>query len=155
MWKRVLSVLGFIVFLAVAQIVGNLGNEVAKANLSSSQPTQQYIDAKFYEFFKKAAEQLNRRGPVMVDQETRWDRSVAGPGARLTFFYSFPKYSARDIDRSWLLEILQPDIKKKACGNQEMKSSLQHGGTYVYVYSGNDGIEIARFAVDRSACSGY
>lgn len=153
MWKIVLSVLGFIVFIAVAHIVGNVGKEVVKAHLSSSQPTQQQIDAKIYEAFKKAAEQLNRRGPVMVDQETRWDRSVAGPGARLTFFYSFPKYSARDIDRSWLLETLQPDIKKSVCGNQEMKSSLQHGGTYVYVYSGNDGIEIARFEVNRYACS--
>lgn len=152
MWKKLLSVFGFIAVLIAAAIGGGIGKEVGKAAFSPSRPTQQQVDEKLYEGFNKAAEQSNRRGPVMVDQDTRWDRSVAGPGARLTYLYSFPKYSSRDIQREWLLTNVQSEVKKGVCGSKEMKPSLQYGGTYVYAYSGNDGIEIARFEINRNDC---
>jgi hypothetical protein len=73
------------------------------------------------EGFTKAAEQINNRGPIMVDQETRLDKSVAGPGARLTYFYSLPKYSSEDINRKLLLASLEPAIKKQV---MELKSHV-------------------------------
>ena len=154
MWKKILSVLGFIVVLIAGSIGGQLGKEVGKTAFSSSKPTQQQLEEKLLEGFAKAAEQANARGPVMMDQDTRWDKSVAGPGARLTYFYSFPKYSSRDIERGWLLANLQPEVRKGVCGSKEMKPSLQYGGTYVYSYTGNDGVEIARFELNKHDC-GY
>ncbi|MEF8697777.1 MAG: hypothetical protein V5B36_14430 [Candidatus Accumulibacter sp. UW25] len=152
MWKKVVSVLGFVVVLIAAGIGGQIGKEVGKAAFAPSNPTQQQIEVRLLEGFTKAAEQANARGPVMVDQDTRWDKSVAGPGARLTYFYSFPKYSSRDIDRGWLLTSLQPEVRKGVCGSKEMKPSLQYGGTYVYAYNGNDGVEIARFEINNQEC---
>ena len=149
MLKKLLSVLGFIAIL----IAGGIGKQIGKAAFSPSQPSAQQIEEELNEGFTKAAEQSNRRGPIMVDQNIRWDRSVAGPGARLTYFYSFPKYSSRDIARDWLLANLQPDIKKSVCASKEMKPSLQYGGTYVYTYSGNDGMEIARFEINKNDCN--
>jgi hypothetical protein len=99
MWKKILSVIGFIVVLIAASIGGQIGKEVGKASFTTSKPTQQQIEEKLLEGFTKAAEQTNARGPVMVDQDTRWDKSVAGPCARLTYFYSFPSYLSRDIER--------------------------------------------------------
>jgi len=154
MWKKILTVLGFIVVLIAAGIGGQIGKEVGKAAFSPSKPTQQQIEEKLLEGFAKAAELANARGPVMVDQDTRWDKSVAGPGARLTYFYSFPKYSSRDIERAWLLANLQPEVRKGVCGSKEMKPSLQYGGTYVYSYTGNDRVEIARFELSKHDC-GY
>jgi hypothetical protein len=29
----------------------------------------------------------------------------------------------------------------------------QYGGTYVYTYSGNDGVEIARFEINKNDCN--
>ena len=112
MWKKILSVVGFIVVLIAASLGGQIGKEVGKRAFTPSKPTQQQIDEKLLEGFTNAAAQANARGSVMVDQDTRWDRSVAGPGPRLTYFYSFPKYSSQDIEHGWLLAHLQPVIKK-------------------------------------------
>lgn len=154
MWKKILSVFGFIVVLIAASIGGQIGKEVGKTAFSSSKPTQQQLEEKLLEGFAKAAEQTNARVPIMVDQDTQLDKSVAGPGARLTYFYSFPKYSSHDIERGWLLANLQPKVRNSVCGSKEMKPSLQYGGTYVYSYKGNDGVEIARFELSKNDC-GY
>lgn len=152
MWKTILSVLGFIIVLIAASIGGQIGKEVGKFSFSRSKPTQQEIEEALSEGLAKGAEQANARGSVMVDEVTRWDKTVAGPGARLTYFYSFPEYSSRDIERDRLLGNVQPEVRKGVCGSKEMKLSLQYGGTYVYSYTGNDGVEIARFDVDRYDC---
>jgi hypothetical protein len=153
MLKKLLSVLGFIAILIAGAIGGGIGKQVGKAAFSPPQINSQQIEEELNEGFTKAAEQSNRRGPVMFDQDTRWDRSLAGPGARLTYFYSFPKYSSHDIERSWLLANLQPQVKKGVCSSKEMKPSLQYGGTYAYVYSGNDGVEIAHFEINKNDCN--
>lgn len=154
MWKKLFPVLGFIAILIAGAIGGGIGKQVGKVAFSFSEPTKKQIDEKLYEGFSIVAEQSNKRGPIMVDQDTRWDRSVAGPGARLTYFYSFPNHSSRDISRTWLLANLQPVVREGVCASKEMKPSLQYGGTYVYAYSGNDNVEIARFEVSKSDC-GY
>lgn len=158
MLKKIFSALGLIAMLIAAvlgvTIVKEFGKSVGNAAASPSKPSAQQIEEKLLEGFAKAAEQANARGPVMVAQDTRWDKSVAGPGARLTYFYSFPKYSSRNIERGWLLANLQPEARKGVCGSKEMKPSLQYGGTYVYSYTGNDGVEIARFELSKHDC-GY
>ena len=153
MLKKILSVLGFIAILIAAAIGGGVGKQVGKAAFSPSHLSAQQIEEKLIEGFTEASEKSNRRGPVMVDQDTRWDRSAVGPGARLTYFYSFPKYSSRDIEQSWLLANLKPGVQKGVCASKEMKPSLQYGATYVYVYSGNDGVEIGRFEMSKNDCN--
>lgn len=151
--KKILSALGFIAILIAAAIGGGIGKQVGKAAFSPSKPSAQQIEEKLIEGFTKAAEQSNRRGPIMVDKDTRWDRSDVGPGARLTYFYSFPNYSSRDIEPGWLLANLKPEVKKGVCASKEMKPSLQYGAIYAYAYSGNDGAEIARFEINKNDCN--
>lgn len=146
------TVFGVAAVLAAAAIGISLAKGVGKDAFSNPPHTQAQIDEQLYEGFSRAAVQLNEKGPVMVDEETRWDRSEAGPGPRLTYFYTFPNYSSDGITREWLLENLQPDITGNVCRNEEMKPSLQYGGTYVYVFAGNDGVEIARFEINRNDC---
>lgn len=150
--KKLLSIFGLIAVLIAAAIGGGIGKEAGKAAFFSSKSTQEQVEAELYEGFSKAAELSNKRGPIMVDQDTRWDKTVAGPGARLTYYYSFPKYSSLDIKRDWLLTNIQPEVKKSVCGSEEMKPSLQYGGAYVYSYIGNDSIEIAKFEINRHDC---
>ncbi len=154
MWQKVLGVLGSIVVLIAMSISGQIGSEVGKAAFAPSKLKRQQVEEKLLEGFTEAARQANARGPIMVDQDTRWDRSVAGPGPRLTYHYSFPHYSSREIDSNWLLSNLKPEVRKGVCSSKEMKLSLQYGGRYVYSYSGNDGAEIARFELSKSDC-GY
>jgi hypothetical protein len=152
MLKKILSILGTILLLFAITIAGQIGRLIGNESSKPPTPTQQEIEKILLEGFTKAAEQANSRGPIMIDEDTRWDKSVAGPDARLTYFYSFPKYSSLDIDRNWLQANLFPEVKRGVCSNASMRSSLQNGGTYVYTYTGNDGIEIYRFELNKNNC---
>ena len=105
-----------------------------------------------YEGFAIAAEQFNHSGPQMVDQETRQDFATAGPGAQITYYYTFINYSSREITSNQLRTNHAPGLKNRICTNESTERVIRAGGTFNYVYRGNDGIEIARFAVNRQSC---
>ena len=157
MWKKVLSALGFIALLFLMAIGGGIGKIIGKSAgdsaFRSSGPTPQQIEEKLIEGFNKAAEQSNRLGPRMVDEDTRWDTTAVGPGARVTYYYSFPNYSSQDITAVWLETNVKSVVKNGVCTSKDMKPSLQYGGTYVYVYRGNDGAEITRFTFSQHDCN--
>jgi len=153
MWRKVMTCLGFLAILIAAAIGGGIGKQIGKDIFALPKPTADQIEEKLIEGFKKAAEQSNKLGPRMVDKDTRWDRTVVGPGARVTYFYSFPNYSSQDITAIWLHENLKPVVRKSLCASKEMRPSLQYGGVYVYSYSGNNGTEITRFEFKQHDCS--
>jgi hypothetical protein len=152
MLKKILSALGFLLILIAGAIGRDVGKHIGDAASRPSRLSPQQIEEKLIEGFTTAAQQINQQVPTMVDNDTRMDRASAGPGARLTYHYTFPKYTSRDIDQNWLLANLQPEVKKNVCANEKMKPSLQYGGIYVYSYAGSDKVEIARFEIDRDDC---
>ena len=149
MWKKILSVLGFIGILIAASIGGLIGKEAGKAAMK---PSSQEVETILVEGFTKAANQYNQRLPMMVDQDTRLDKATVGPGPRAVYHHTFPKYTSRDIDANWLQTNLRSEVMRKVCASADMKKSLQYGGIYVYAYSGSDGVEITRFEIDRNDC---
>ncbi len=153
MWQKLLSVFGFIVVLIAAAIGGGIGKQVGKAAFSPEKPTPQQVQGALAEGLEKAARQINARGSIMVDKDTRMDGASVGPGARLTYHYTFPGYSSRDIDAAWLKTNLQPTVRRSVCTNKDMAPSLKYGATYVYSYSGNDGAKIASFEVSQRDCN--
>lgn len=152
MWKKVLSVLGFIAILIAVSIGGRIGEEVGVAVLSPSKPNPQEAYAKLIEGFTKAANQYNQRLPMMIDQDTRLDKVTVGPGPRAVYHHAFPRYTSRDIDANWIQTNLRPEVVRKVCASADMKKSLQYGGIFAYAYSGGDGVEITRFEIDRNDC---
>jgi len=88
----------------------------------------------------------------MVDENTRMDRATVGPGARITYHYTFPNHNSRNIDLSWLHQNLRPVVINQVCSNKDMGLSLQYGGIYAYSYSGNDGAQIESFEIDQNVC---
>lgn len=141
-----------IVVLTSAFWVGGCDQQSNKAEITSSSFTAEQNKEAIIAGFTKAAEQSNKRGPVMINQDTRWDRTEVGPGARLTYFYSFPSFSAKDAEPGWIEDNVKPDMVKSVCGSAEMKLSLESEASYMYAYSGNDGSEIARFEITKNDC---
>lgn len=156
MIKKLLSILGavigIIVVLIFAGVGGQVGKEVGRAAFSPSKPTEKEIMTKLAEGFKLAAKQINDSAPTMVDEETRMDGASVGPGALLTYHYTFPNYSSRDIESALIQTNVFPSVKRGVCSSKEMKPSLQYGGKYTYSYSGNDGVLIGEFTIDRHDC---
>ena len=150
--KKLLSIIGVIVALIVWAISGQIGREVGKAAFSPSELSQQEIEAKLIEGLEEAARQINQSTPTMIDEDTRMDKVTVGPGVRVTYHYTFPRYSSRDVDTDWLRQNLHPVVMKNVCNNKDMKLSIQYGATYAYSYSGNDGLRISSFTIDRNDC---
>lgn len=90
----------------------------------------------------------------MVNDYTRLDKATIGPGAGITHHFSFPKYSAQDIDSEWVNSNLKPTVKNRVCSSIDMKQALQYGAVYTYAFSGNDGVFIESFQFSRDDC-GY
>jgi hypothetical protein len=150
MQKKTFSILVSIAVFIVAAVVGQqFGKEFIKVVFP---PTQQQLDEKLLEGFTTTAAKINAKAPTMMDRETRLDKAVAGPGARLTYFYSLPNYSSHDLDRNVLFTNIKSGVKKAVCDSEEMKPSLQDGGVYVYAYAGNDGMEMVRFELSKHDC---
>ena len=152
MIKKLVAALTFIVILIAGAIGGQIGKGVGNSLFSPSKPSRQEIHAKLAEGFEVAAKKINDAGATMVDEETRLDKATVGPGALLTYYYTFPNYSSSDIDFNLINTTVLQTVKKGVCASKEMKPSLQYGGKYTYSYTGNDGVHIGGFTIDRADC---
>lgn len=153
MQKKVILVLGLVTIIIVVIIAGTVGTEFGKSLFSSSKSRLTQIEKNIIIAFTIAANQFNKGKPIMVDEVTRWDKMEVGPGIRLTYLYTLLDYSSNELKSRQLLAKVKPEIIKKTCTNKEMKYSMRHGATYVYVYHGNDGIEITRFEINKNDCN--
>lgn len=89
---------------------------------------------------------------MMVDEETRMDRASVGPGILMTYHYTFPNFSSKDVDVEMMTASVFPIIRDGVCNSAEMKPSLQYGGKYAYSYSGNNGVPIMTFVIGKNDC---
>lgn len=152
MSKKVISILGFIALVIAMAIGGQIGREVGKATFSPSKPSSHDIEAKLIEGLSIAAKELNQKCPMMLDEETRIDKVTVGPGARIVYHHTLPKYKSDEIDVNLIRTYLRTEVKQKACSNVKMRESLEYGGIFVYAYYGKDAIEVAQIEIDRSCC---
>jgi len=152
MMKKILSFFGILALLIASILGGGIGKMAGKALVEPNKSTPKQVEQSVVEGFEMAAKELNQNTPTMIDKDTRIDSVSVGPGTRLTYHYTFPRYTSQEIDSSWILTNLRPEVKNKVCNSKEMKLSLQYGGIYIFSYSGNDGNIIASFEIDRNDC---
>jgi len=93
-------------------------------------------------YVQNAATTLNKDAPKMIDEITRLDKAVAGPGNRLTVDVTIVTFKAADIDREvWNTQVL-PNLKKGILGSPLAAVLQQQAGTLTYRYFGSDGVKI-------------
>jgi hypothetical protein len=141
-WLMIILVFGAIFLLTQKYL------NVGKAE--PPKPTPQEVERGLIERFEITAKKINDNAPTMLDENTRLDWASVGPGARLTYHYTLTKYSSEDIDPNSITNNVRPFLKNKVCA--KMEESPQSGGTYVFSYSGNNGVQIASFQFDRNDC---
>lgn len=99
-----------------------------------------------------AADEMNKRVPYMVDEQTRMDRTEVGPDARMTYHLSFPDFDSVRLQTIGVSNELPGLTAKGLCGNESIRPTLEDGVVYSYVYSGNDGVVVSRFEVTAKDC---
>ena len=102
----------------------------------------------------KLSAKYNARLPMMMDKETRWDRSKAGPGLELKYYYTVVNYRADQINSRQIKQHQWNVTKEKVCSARELKTFWKNGVTLKYNYKGKDGRYVMDFAVTPEQC-GY
>jgi hypothetical protein len=98
------------------------------------------------------ASQLNARGPIMVDAETRLRGAEAGPGARLTYRYELVTFNRADMDQRRFVSLKKPELVAAACQRAEVRYLLNQGATLVYLYDDKMGERIADIGLAKGDC---
>ena len=106
------------------------------------------------DFLHQTVNLMNRVLPMMVDGNTRWDSSYAGPGRSLSYNYTLVNYSAANIDGSLFAKNVRVLLKDKVCNEPTIAVFPQEGVLLNFNYYDNTRNLIARVKVEPSDC-GY
>ena len=157
MLKKVLvwvfAAIGFIVVIVAGQVGKEVGKSAGNAAVPVQvQPTEQQIDVAMMKDLSKAAAEINKKGAVMQDENSRMDGATVGPGRRLTYNFSLVNFLASDLEPNWLRQIQAPLLKSRVCGNKAMVSSMRYGVVYAYSYRDKGGLPIGVVEIKPSDC---
>jgi len=153
MWKKILIITAVAVVLFGVIFSGQISKKYQSVKSQYAHAFHEAINNKLYDGFKKTADQFNKRGPIMVSKNLRLDKTEAGPGARIAYFYTFTNNTSHDFKPAELKTTLGTKLAELLCKNDKVKPTLNLGADYIYVYSGNDGLEIMRIDINKDKCS--
>ena len=145
-WK----VLGVIGVLILAAIASGIGKEVGRSAVKKYASDRN--DGAVEEALRQAAGQINRGLPMMVDQYTRMDSTVPGPGKKLTYLYTLVSVNSADVSQQQLQDALGTSVRNGVCTNRDMQFLVNSGVQFVYLYRGGDGGVIGDVVVNPQDC---
>ncbi len=99
----------------------------------------------------QAANEVNKACPIMVDQETRLDNSIAFPDNVFQYNYTLVNIEKKNINVSELEEYLKPVILNAIKTNPDLKLFRDHGTTMSYNYKDKNGEHLIKllFTADQ------
>lgn len=108
--------------------------------------------ANITEILVEATEIMNQNLPMMVDPDTRWDSSFAGPGKTLGYKFTFVNYSAHQIDGTRLAKSIRPTLTNLVCNDPATKIFPDNGVNLNFNYYDNNNNLISRVEVTPHDC---
>lgn len=128
--------------------------ELSPAELSpANNDTQKTGEKILMSAFAKEARKVNARLPRLIDNETRMEKMIVGPGKKVTYVHKLVVRSSTEMDANSFYNELRPYFLNTVCKG-EKKEALKAGVTFIYSYYGNDGGHIADIPVTAAGC-GY
>ena len=137
--------------IVVASLAG-IGKNVGKLAVQSSALTAENKEPDLIDELRKAANELNKNTPRMIDADTRMDPATIGPGLRININYTLPKHAAGEIDADQLVQYVRPTLENYACNKKNMKILMQWGAVIAYSYHAKDQTLITSILIDREDC---
>ncbi len=101
----------------------------------------------------KAANELNKNLPAMVDHDIRVN-SVKVFNKTIIYHATFVNYNSDEIDREMVYAAFREKIKNSACSSPMTKELFQNGGSLECYYEGKDNRYIATITITPNDC-GY
>lgn len=109
-------------------------------------------DAELDKALLAVEKEVNARAPIMADPETRMDSIKAGPGRKLTYFYTLINVSSEDMSAEQLQEGLEAQVKPTACASKEMQVFIKNNVQLVMKYRGKDDVPMAEIVLSQDDC---
>jgi len=128
-----------------------LSTVVCKAGSSPRFASQRDQDEFLAANLKSSAEELNGQTPLQLDEETQM-QSVVALQKTLTFNLRLPRTSSESVDRAAFERTARENLNHTVCQSKATRDLIDLGVQYVYLYYGNDGKLITRFAIDKYRC---
>ena len=145
--KKLLNMLiaigGFIAILIVAVMggaIGKIGGKVANEAI---------FGPSLNDIIGADVREINKELPIMIDAETRLDRTTAGPGQVLGYEYTLVKYSASQLDAS-SLAVLERKVTRASCNQQQ--NLLSKNISIRFRYTSADGYLVRDFTINPNGC---
>lgn len=104
------------------------------------------------ELLVETADMMNQTLPMMIDQNTRWDSSFAGPGKMLSYKYTLVNYSANQIDGVQFANNIRPPLTETICNNPATQIFPDNGVLLNFNYYDYASNLIARVKVAPDDC---
>jgi len=90
--------------------------------------------------------------PMMVDGDTRWDSSIAGPGKVFSYKYTLLNLSANQIDGAQFAKNVHPTLTNLICNNPATQIFPDNDVLLNFNYYGKGNNLIARVKVTPTDC---
>lgn len=149
--NKLILAIGLILLITIIVLASNLISDPSTSSLATDQ--QQPLDElSIEEGFMEAEKLINSRAPITIDDQTRLNKALAGPGDLMTYFYSLTTVSVADVNPTAVLEDIKPKLLASLCSNADMQPVLQAGAKLVYVYSDKNGEDVGRIEVVAADC---
>ncbi|WP_156371497.1 MULTISPECIES: hypothetical protein [unclassified Acidovorax] len=101
----------------------------------------------------ESAEKNSKTLPRMLDPEIRLDRNVTKPGKLVYYFYTLMNIKSPGLDPDRVAKLLRPHHLEDFCSAPEMRIFREHDVKMEHIYSGSDGIQIARIQISPADCT--
>lgn len=104
-------------------------------------------NSKFDKAMMTAASELNKSCPIMVDQETRLDNTVALPGNSFQYNYTLINLTKADINIEEFTAYMEPQITNNVKTNPDLKAYRDNQVTMKYYYKDKNGEFLVQYSV--------
>ena len=91
------------------------------------------------------ADEVNKTCPQILDEQTRLNRAVAGPGRKFTYMYTIT--GVEQLDKNDFINAMRPNLLENSQYSDEMESFRQMGAEIKWVYSQENGDEFAHITI--------
>jgi hypothetical protein len=103
--------------------------------------------ASFDKEMMKAASEINKTCPMMVDQDTRLDNAVALPGNILQYNYTLINLDKSEVNVDTVNKYVAPGIINNVRTNPELKVYRDNKVTMDYAYRDKNGVFVLKISV--------
>ena len=97
------------------------------------------------------AEEVNKKTPQMVDQETELYKAVA-VGSNLQYHYKLVNYSKAQLDTAFFEQNMKKQLYSSTCENEKLKPLLSLGASVSYYYVDKNAVALVDFLVSPEDC---